>query len=117
MSVSGKSFSDYFRENRRAVIFVCALAAIILALSVIPFEKSEGVSADDEEERLLEVVGRVFGVGDCEVMISYGEGGEVVGVIILCEGAESAAVRHRLSDLVGSLYGIGANRISILKIE
>ena len=50
-------------------------------------------------------------------MINYNEDGDVFGVIILCEGAESVTVRERLSDLLSSLYGIGANRISILKIR
>lgn len=59
------------------------------------------------------------GVGECRVHITYREGGEesVYAVAIICEGADSVAVRERLTSLICSLYGIGANRVEILKMK
>lgn len=113
---SDKSFFDYARKNKRVLLILLLAVALLVVLCIIPSgEKSE--EEIDEETRLSSVVAEVSGVGRCEVMINYNEDGEVFGVIILCEGAESVTVRERLSDLLSSLYGIGANRISILKIR
>ena len=58
------------------------------------------------------------GVGECRVMITYSaDGKSVYGVAVLCEGAESPEVRANVTELLASLFGIGANRISILKID
>ena len=113
---SGKSCSDYFKKNRGAVALVGALALLLFMLALILPSGAEGESLD-EEERLCSVVSRVSGVGECEVMINYTDDGEVYGVIILCDGAENVYVRERILDLLTSLYGIRANRISILKIQ
>ena len=50
-------------------------------------------------------------------MITYSGDGEVYAVAVLCDGAESALVRERLTSLVCSLFGVGANRVEILKIK
>ena len=114
---SDQSFFEYLKKNKRAVAIILPLAAFLLVLCLIPTGGGEESEEDDEQTRLAAVVSQVSGVGDCEVMISYADGGEVYGVIVLCDGAERVAVRERLYDLLSSLYGIGANRISILKIK
>ena len=115
MFKSASGISDYLKENKRTLILIFLFCLLAVFLSLL--SPSEGTKAEspEGEERLEALVGQVEGVGECEVMISY-DGERAVGVIILCEGAESASVRARLCDLVSSLYGIGANRISILKI-
>jgi hypothetical protein len=114
---SDKSFSDYFSKNKRGVLILIAIALVLVILCLIPERSDEEVEYPDEEARLSAVVAEVYGVGRCELMINYTDDGEVFGVIVLCEGAESVSVRERLTDLLSSLYGIGANRISILKIR
>ena len=47
-------------------------------------------------------------------MINEGESGEVYAVAVLCDGADSVKVRERIVDFMRSLYGIGANRVSVL---
>lgn len=114
---SDKSFSDYLRKNKKSVLILLIIAFFLVILCLIPGKSAEEVKYTDEESRLSAVVAEVYGVGRCEVMINYTDGGDVFGVIILCEGADSVQVRDRLTDLLSSLYGIGANRISILKIR
>ena len=114
---SDKSFSDYLRKNKKGVLLLLLPALFLVILCLIPEKSAEEVKYTDEESRLSAVVAEVEGVGRCEVMINYTDGGDVFGVIILCEGADSVQVRERLTDLLSSLYDIGANRISILKIR
>ncbi len=58
----------------------------------------------------------IDGVGECRVMINYGDN-EVTAVLILCEGAESVKVRRDLTEAVCSFYGIGANRVEIFSLN
>ena len=114
---SDKSFLEYFAKNKRGVLILVSVFVVLVILCLIPERSAEDVEYPDEEARLSAVVAEVYGVGRCELMINYTDGGEVFGVIVLCEGAENAGVRARLTDLLSSLYGIGTNRISILKIR
>jgi hypothetical protein len=115
MSRSDKSFYDYFRENKKVLlpIFIC-LIPLVLILLIPSGDRKEEIS---EEERLCEMLSSISGVGECEIMISYTDDGEVDGVAVLCEGAESPSVRQSVKELFSSLYGIGRSRISILKIR
>ena len=92
-----------------ALVFLIGLVLMLL----IP----QGSSGDDvsESASLSAVCSSVEGVGECEVIISYGESGEVVAVAVVCEGADSVSVRKTLVNMIGSLYGIGSNRISVVK--
>ena len=48
-------------------------------------------------------------------MVTY-KNGEVYAVAVICRGADNPKVRERLTELITSMYGIGANRISIQKM-
>ena len=41
----------------------------------------------------------------------------VVAALVLCEGADSLAVRQRVVSMISSLYGIGTHRIEVVKIS
>ena len=93
------------------------LGLIFIFLST--FGGKEVTEAKGEEERLTEICSMIEGVGDCRVMMTYrGEGDErtVYAVLIVCEGGESVFVRERITDVLCSLYGIGANRVEIQRL-
>lgn len=94
-------------------------AVALIFLSSLFSEGAGGAESDSLEQALIEMCASVEGVGECEVMITYrgDDKNEIYAVAILCEGADSVNVRADLTELVGSLFGIGANRIAILKIE
>ena len=113
-----KSDNNIIEFLRNAITPKIALAVglgiLLLMLAALPLWQTE--QADDISE-LGELCSAVFGVGRCRVMTTCDSDGEIVAVAVLCDGAESAEVRTRLSKLISSLYGIGYNRISILKIS
>ena len=112
------SFFDFLKKGRTAVRAAIILAAgIILILLGGFFGKSDESDESSAEEELAEICTMTEGVGRAHVVITYGEEGEVYAVAVLCDGAENPEVRARIVKLVGSLYGIGANRISVLKIN
>ncbi len=111
-------------KGRYALLFALSLL-LIAVLLINPKSCSRETAAEksEEEERIEALCSAVEGVGECRVMVTYEktDGREtekkVYSVAVICEGADSVAVRARLIDLIGSLYGIGSNRVSIVKLE
>ena len=98
------------------LLFVLILGVVLLAVGVLGQGESERVDAAQDGE-LSSMCSSLVGVGECRVMVTYDDGGEVYAVAVLCEGAESDVVKGRIYELVGSLYGIGTNRIAVLKLD
>ena len=123
MKVKGTTLSELI--GRRGVLFAALLLG--LGLLLIFFGSGESGVADTaaaqtDEERLAELCSRMEGVGECYAYIFFEEGdgyrSEDVpsGIAVVCEGGDSARVRARLSEMLSSLFGIGANRIRIEKL-
>lgn len=116
---SGKGIREFIMSGNTALKVG---AVLLLGLLLILMGSLDAESEDTDtslEERAAEMCSLMEGVGDCRVMMTYrqGEAEEgVYAVLILCEGAESPAVRERLTSLFCSLYGIGAHRVEIQKL-
>lgn len=106
-------FSD---GKYKRLLPVVIFGVILILLSGLVREGS--ATEPTLEEELVSVCSSVEGVGECRVIVSYGENGETVeAVAVICEGADNAAVRARIISLMESLFGIRSGRISVLKIE
>ncbi len=114
---------------------------IILIFVSSSFGKSEDKSADgitlDEykirlEEEIASICSDVSGVGKCRVFITLERGEQnvykgssvietkppkVLGVTVVCRGADSDYVRAELTDMITALFDIGSNRVAILKLN
>ncbi len=115
---SDKSFKKFLTEGGFGVkIAILIFTGILLMALGALGSASDGAEEAALEEQMAELCSSVSGVGECRVMITYGEEGEVYAVAVLCEGAESVTVRQSVKELVSSLFGIGTNRVSVLKIS
>lgn len=84
-----------------------------VALMLLPGGKSAAraeTAAESAEERLQALLTATEGVGEARVLISDS------GVVVVCRGADSAAVRLDILRAVGSFTGFGSDRITILKL-
>ncbi len=109
----------------KKMLFFAAAAVLTLALIIIP-RLNTNDSADsfenETEKRIAELCSSVEGVGKCRVMVTFektdgkNEEARVYSVAVLCEGADNITVRARLVGLISSLYGIGSNRVSVVKL-
>ena len=95
-------------------MIILVVGVLALALLLIPSGDKKTAEADvpGDEARLEELCSQIDGVGECRVMVTY-KSGEVYAVAILCRGAENSKVRERLTEVITSVYGIGANRVAI----
>ena len=115
-----KRFLKYIKDKKSV-----ALISLTLALGLILIfigGRNDGVEIADVgiEERLSVACSGVDGVGECEVLVYYSSSGsrdgeKVESVIVICDGADSADVRLRLTEMLSSFFGIGSNRIRVEK--
>ena len=84
------------------------------------------------EEELADMCSSVSGVGRCKVTVTFERGEErvykgsllieskppkVLGVTVVCKGADSDLVRAEIVGMMSALFDIGANRIAVLKLN
>jgi hypothetical protein len=115
-----RRFLRYLTDNKAAWI-----AAIVLALGlVLVFMGSRDDASiktkTGKEEELAEICSEISGVGECGLILHYApvgaeNEGRIESVIVICDGADSAEVRLRLTEMLSSFFGIGTNRIKIEK--
>ena len=86
---------------------------LILALGIILMLLPSGSAKSEEaegDERIQQMLSRVEGVGEAQVIISDS------GVVVVCRGAENAAVKLDIIRAISSYTGFGSDRITILKL-
>ncbi len=84
------------------------------------------------ESEIADLCSDVDGVGKCRVFITFERGAQssykgstlietkppkILGITVVCRGADSDAVRRDITDMLTSLFDIGSNRIAVLKLN
>ncbi len=132
---------SFFKEKYRLIALIVAIAVGVL-LVAFSFGGGNGGEGDADAQTLAEykaeleceleaVCSSIKGVGRCEVIVTFSRGAEntykgtalieskppeVMGVSVICEGANSDEVRADIVGMMSSLFGIGKNRISVMKL-
>ena len=121
------------------VIVFLVLAVFFLSLSACQGEERETSQHSEEaqalvawrmqeEEKLSTLICRLDGVRSCYVSLHFSSGEESVreggvtvsfspacvsSVVVLYEGEVSLSLKEKIVDMLTTLYGIGANRVSV----
>jgi hypothetical protein len=121
----GGSFLSFLSSVKRSggsrIIILALVGVFIISLGFITGSGEQ--DSESDEGRLSALCEAIDGVGRCRVYVSYSPSGyssgqgRVEGVAIVCDGADRAAVRSEIIELVSALYGIGSNRISVSKMK
>lgn len=140
-----KSIEKYLSvfKDRKKLLWVLILSSIgIMLLSFSAFGGAGSGEASAEmtleeykkemESELEKLCASIEGVGKCRVTVTFLRGREntykgsnlieskppkVLGVSIVCRGADSDTVRAELTELFCALFDIRSNRISVLKLN
>ena len=113
-SVSENTFLSFIKKNKASLIFILILLIGVLLLCLPRSDAPSGSS--DEEERVANLCSAIEGVGECSVLLNIKEG-EVISAAVLCRGADSPTVEANIKKLISSLYGIGYNKVTVLKLS
>lgn len=106
-----------------AAIFIIAVALIIysnIAADRAAADRTAGApetSMDSDESRLAGILEGLEGVGRVETMITRGEDDEVVGIIVIAEGAEDIATRLRLLSAVTTAMGVDKQIVNVYTMK
>lgn len=131
---------EFFRRDKRRLLLLALAAVGLLFALMLPSggkdSAKEGVTLSEYkaalEEELAEMCSSIEGVGRCRVTVSFSAGESlqykgsqligstpprVLGVSVVCEGAERDGVRSEISECMRALFDIGANRVSVMKMK
>ncbi len=108
-------FLEWLIKKRQGIILILLFVIGMLCILLPSFTLSSDGANEYGIENLCE---SIEGVGECRVLLSFSEDGETVfAVAVICDGGDRVDVRHRLTELLSSFYGIGYNRISVEKMR
>lgn len=118
LKLKSNKFLEFIRSEGKGqvLILVLCIGVGILMLGLGRVDTSQTSSSTLEEETAA-LCSSVVGVGECRVMITYTDDERVYAVAVLCDGADSVKVRNEITALASSLFGIGTNRVTILKLS
>lgn len=104
-------------------IFIIAVALLIYS-SVMTSKSSESGGAasnqstlmDEEEQRLSSILGGIDGAGKVNVMITRNKD-EIVGVLVIAEGADNYKVLLRLLDATTTALGVDKQIVDVYRMK
>ena len=104
-----------------------AAAAIAVLLALMLTQTEGGSTASQQERRIAEVLSAMAGAGRVEVALYYApqstpafaSSAETTptGAVIVAEGAGQPSVKLALTNAVMSLTGLGADKITVIKMK
>ena len=119
-----KRIIGYLKGKKELTLFFIALAIGLILIVLGSKDKDvPTASSSDLESRIAEACSGVEGVGECSVYVYYSDTDSrsgtdsVESIIVICEGADSAEVRLKLTKMLSAFFGIGTNRVQIEKMK
>ena len=137
--LQGKKLSDLLSDRRmiKAAVIAGIAAILLIALtSAVDLSPSQNVSAEEygrkTEEKLLEIVSHIDGVGEAEIFLTMDNSGENVyqkntdkktvsiepkvrGVVVVCDGGDDPVVAARVLDAVTKSLCISSEKVCITR--
>ncbi len=109
---------DYVKKNKKIIIVVLLIAILIGTVYIIDKGKNSRASSavnsakSDTEIKLTGILKNIEGVGNTDVMITENEG-KILGVVIVCEGANNLMTRSNILNAVSTALNIDKKIIAI----
>lgn len=115
MSVFSRIMQE-LRGARRLEIFLAIALAAVAALTIMGDGGTDGAQTT-LEARMERTLSAIEGAGEVKVLINEGDAGEIMGVLVVAEGAGDMRVYLSLQSAVSALVDIDVSRIEIVKME
>ena len=113
---------EYLKKNKKLVIVAVLLIVLIAAAAVMFGSKVKTTSASVTVERtsneikLMNILSGIDGVGKADVMITE-EDQKIVGVIVVCEGAQNLSVKNDIINAVKTVFNVEKLNIAIYAMK
>lgn len=103
------------RGARKLELFL--LAALIATGGLMLFKGYDGNTDNDPEARLQEILGSISGVGKIKVAVNEDDSGNVVGVVVVAQGASDMRTYLAVQSAVHTFTGADISDIEIIDME
>ncbi len=114
---------NFVNDNKKIIIVVILIIVLVGTIYFInkATNKTTQTSAitgekSSTEVKLTGILSSIDGVGATDVMINEGENG-VLGVVIVCEGANNIMTRNNILNAVSTALNIDKNLIAIYSMN
>lgn len=97
-------------EKLEKVKYPLLMLLLGIGILLIPGRAARQSEASDVNQLLQQTLSCTQGVGEARVIVSEN------GVVVVCRGAENAAVRLDIIRAVGSYTGFASDKIIVLKM-
>lgn len=113
---------NFVNDNKKIIIVVILIIVLVGTIYFINGSQKKRVPAASSgnktttELKLTEILSSIDGVGTTDVMINEGENG-ILGVVIVCEGADNIMARNDIINAVSTALGIDKKIIAIYSMN
>ena len=117
-----KKFLEKLKSVKNIEIYVALILAVIVILFVFVGggTKNASKTASDDtyisemEHKICSVIQNIAGCGKADVVISYGANDdEVIGVVVVAEGANDPIVRFKIVEVVVTLLDVDSSSVQV----
>lgn len=100
--------------------FILLLVGILLVVISIPTKSNVDTDASynggtDVESRLENILSKMQGIGDVQVMITYQEDNQVEGVVVAAEGGGNSVIVRKITEVVQALFDVDSHKIKVIE--
>ena len=99
-------------KNVKYLVLICFGIMILIAASPSRTGKDFKNFDSYNEKRLANILSKIDGIGDVEVMISS-KANEAEGVIIVAQGAGNPEIKEQIYNASAAVLGVGAHNIEV----
>lgn len=114
---------EYLKKHNKLIVVAFLLIVLIAAAAIMFGSKvkttnSAAVSVERtaNELKLMNILSGIDGVGKADVMITE-EDQKIVGVIVVCEGAQSISARCDIINAVKTVFNVEKSNIAIYAMK
>jgi len=121
-----KALVRRIRSIKNIEIVIAAVLALLAIMIYVGISLSAGKRANtvstvmsgmtEEEKRLSDMISHIDGVGDAAALITTGKDKEIVGVVVVAEGANDMTKKVQIVRLVETATGATVDRIQVYQM-
>lgn len=126
--LSANRFITKIRETKNVEIVIAVILALVAAVTYFAiaskgrsettsFPIEQEVKMRDDEARLAGLISDLSGIGRSRVLITTGAQEEIVGVVVVAEGANDMANRVKMIRCVEKATGATVDQIEIFEMS
>ncbi len=123
--ISQSNWFSKLKNTKNLEIVIAVILAVVAAIAYFTISaksknavpSSVETTMNAEEAKIAETISQISGVGRTRVLLTTGADSQVVGVVIVAQGAESMENRVKMIRCVEKATGASVDQIEIFEME